>query len=150
MEGIHRRVTRSPSTGRTLDECIADGTSEDVLHRLLRHPDDIRVQIAIQGASAMFTTTEADVSEVYSQQRITQQEALQGMRPGWSHDLTLNDPFTGAPWDLSLPATRDHVRRLVSDAKPFMLIGSPLCMAFSSLQKYGRSKRDPKITANNL
>ena len=62
----------------------------------------------------------------------------------------LNDPLTGAPWNLSLPATRDCVRRLVSDTKPFMLIGSPPCTAFGSLQNYGRSRRDPNVMAKRL
>ena len=118
------------STGRILHECIVNSTPDDVpvLHRFLRHPNDIRMEITMKGALAMFTRIGSDMSEVFSQPRTAQQAALQGMRRGWSLYLTLNDPLTGAPWNLSLPATRDCVRRLVSDTKSFMLIGSPQCM----------------------
>ena len=50
---------------------------------------------------------------------------------GWSLDLTMRDPETDAPWDLSKKSMQDRVRNMVTDSKPFMLLGSPLCMPFS-------------------
>ena len=67
------------------------------------------------------------------------------MKPGWSLDLTRDDPLTGKPWDLGGHGTRERVRDLVRKSKPLLVIGSPPCTAFSRLQGLSRAKRDPKI-----
>ena len=72
------------------------------------------------------------------------------MKAGWSLDLTMRDPETGRPWDLSVKETQDKVRTNVVSSKPFMLIGSPPCTAFSQLQGLNNSKRDPEIVAKEL
>ena len=93
--------------------------------------------------------------EIFSQPRICREAASKKyggeiLTPGWSLDLTVNDPKTGLPWDLSKPAVQDRVRRLVQDTKPYCIIGSPPCTAFSPLQEIGRKKRDPKVMAKEL
>ena len=62
--------------------------------------------------------------------------------PGWSLDLTLNDPETGRPWDFSLHQVREKVRKMIRDTKPFLVICSPPCTMFSSLQNLSKNKRD--------
>ena len=57
-------------------------------------------------------------------------------------DLTLNDPMTGEPWDLSKLEVRKRVKKLVIETKPFMLIGSPPCTLFSALQNLSKDKRN--------
>ena len=90
------------------------------------------------------------MAELFSQPRIVQEAAVRdydGLKllPGWSLDLTREDPATGQAWDLSKHAVRERVRKLVRTTKPFLLIGSPPCTAFSSLQNLSKNKRDPKV-----
>ena len=95
MMDIHRRIIRSLSTGKVLDDCIVDEVSDEELHRPLKQPDNIRVELIMKGALKLFNTKGPDVCEIYSQPRIAQEAGLQGrlrMKPGWSLDLTLDDP----------------------------------------------------------
>ena len=83
----------------------------------------------MHGAMKMYEIRGADISEV-SQFCVAQEAALKeygGVRfvPGWSLDLTRDDPATGQPWDLSKHSARERVRKLVRDTKPLLLIGSP-------------------------
>ena len=75
------------------------------------------------------------VSEMYSPPRVTAE--IQRMRhrhivPGFALDLTVNDPEDGTPWEFSRPEKRDKARRMVRGQKPYVLIGSPECRAFST------------------
>ena len=65
-------------------------------------------------------------------------------------DLTMDDPATGQPWDLSKPAVQSRVIKNVRDVKPSCVLGSPPCNAFSQLQEISRAKRDPKVMAKEL
>ncbi len=148
---IHRRVIRSLATGRVIDDCLIDDVPDHALHRPLRQPEDIRVELIMKNAVKMFERKGADVSEIYSQPRIVQEAALgtygsRRLKPGWSLDLTRDDPATGEPWDLSRHEVRERVRKLVRETKPFMLIGSPPCTMFSSLQNLAKARRDKKKT----
>ena len=71
----------------------------------------------------------------------------QELQPGWSLDLTRQDPRTGEAWDLSLKSVQERVRKMVRQDKPLFLIGSPPCTAFSTLQNLSEHKRDPKVVA---
>ena len=77
------------------------------------------------------------VSEIYSPPRVT--EELRKMRskhlmPGFALDLTVIDPDDGRPWDFSGQDKRDKARKLLRSQKPYFLIGSPMCRAFSTWQ----------------
>ena len=59
------------------------------------------------------------------------------MKGGWSLDrTTVND--AGERWDFNDPRKRAQAKKLVQDRKPRMLIGSPMCTAFSALQTLNR------------
>ena len=93
--------------------------------------------------------------ELYSQPRIAQEAAVRRygnteLVAGWSLDLTMRDPETDMPWDLSTPETQKKVRKMVVEMKPFMFIGSPPCTAFSQLQGLNKDRRDPTIVAKEL
>ena len=155
MADVQHRKIWSLSTGRLLDECEVDDTPEEILHRKLNAPDDLRVEITLRNAMAMFERKGPDVAEIFSQPRVCQElggRTFDGetLRPGWSLDLTMNDPSSGKPWDLSLPSVQDRVRKLVRSTQPFCIIGSPPCTPFSPLQEISRKKRDPKIMAEEL
>ena len=72
------------------------------------------------------------------------------LKPGWSLDLTRNDPLTGMPWDLSIHADRERARDLIRTTRPLMVIGSPPCTAFSNLQGLSKNKRDPRIVKKEM
>ena len=146
---VHRRIVRSLTTGKVVDDCVVDDTTDEVMHRFLRTPDDLRVELIMKGALRMFERKGPDVSEIFSQPRIAQEAAMREysgvqLKPGWSLDLTRRDPMTNRPWDLSKHEVRERVRKLVRSTKPFMLIGSPPCTMFSSLQNLSKNRRDQK------
>ena len=90
------------------------------------------------------------VSEVYSPPRITlelRRQRRSPLSPGLALDLTVNDPDDGKPWDFSLLAKRIKARRLLQQARPILLIGSPMCTAFSAWQQlnYAKSQDQEKM-----
>ena len=152
---IHRRTTWSLSTGKMLDDCFPDDVADEVLHRDLGYTDDLRVELVMKDALSMYHRGGADVSEIYSQPRVAQEATVhsfqgQELKPGWSLDLTRNDPKTGEAWDLGCRKVQDRVRKMVLQDKPLFLIGSPPCTPFSTLQNISKHKRDPAIVAEEM
>ena len=87
------------------------------------------------------------VSEIYSPPRITQElkirrSKFRNLAPGLAFDLTVKDPDDGQPWDFSLKSKRDKARRILQESKPILLIGSPMCTAFSTWQRINWAKTD--------
>ena len=79
----------------------------------------------------------AVVSELYSPPRVTKEIVRMRSRrlaPGLALDFTVIDPSDGKPWDFNDPAKRERARMLVRRQRPYMLIGSPMCRAFSTWQ----------------
>ena len=106
MSDVQYRRVWSLTTGKLLDECCIDDVPDRELHRPLREPDDIRVELTLRNAITLFKRKGPDVAEICSQPRVCMEvdkRSFDGetMRPGWSLDLTMNDPRTGRPWDLS-------------------------------------------------
>ena len=135
-----------------LDDCVVDDVPDAVLNRHLTHPQDLRVELVMKGAPEMYRIKNTDVSEIFSQPRVAQESALRQyggieLRPGWSLDLTRNDPSTGEAWDLSKRNVRERVRKLVQETKPFIVIGSPM---FCGLQNLSRGRRNEEIYQANL
>ena len=60
------------------------------------------------------------------------------MAPGFALDLTVIDPDDGMPWDFEIKGKRDKARRILREQRPYLLIGSPECRAFSSWQNLNR------------
>ena len=80
-----------------------------------------------------------DVSEVYSPPRIVTVAEAAGLRGGFSLDLTAPD-CNGYVWDFSERDCRERARRLMREQKPYLLIGSPPCTAWSNLQNLNRCR----------
>ena len=60
-------------------------------------PDDIRIELIIKGSLKTYQENCVDVSEIFSQPRVAQEAAMRrhggtDLRPGWSIDLTREDP----------------------------------------------------------
>ena len=119
------------------------------------HTDGIRVELIFKNATNMFERKGPDIIDISSQPRLCQEVAGRSLgdttlKPGFSLDLTMNDPATGEPWDLSRQTVQSRVLKLIRDVKPLCFIGSPLCTAFSPLQEISRAKRDPKVMEAEL
>ena len=143
LEDIHRRIVRSLTTGKVICDCVVDGAPHKERNRYLNEPDDVRIELIMKGALAMYQTKGVDVSEIFSQPRIVQEAAMHShkgikLKPGWSLDLTREDPLTGKPWDLGKASVRRRVRALVQDTEPFMVIGSPPCTLFCAMQNLSK------------
>ncbi len=88
----------------------------------------------------LFSVKGNDVSEIYSQPRVTAYAARLGLSPGFALDLAVVDPDDGLPWDFDNPDNCAKAKRKVQYAKPKLLIGSPMCTAFSQLQALSKDK----------
>lgn len=91
------------------------------------------------GEEAVHEAGKAGISEVYSPPRIAPFGRRAGHGPGWSLDLSTNDP-EGRPWNFDLAESRERARRLIEQTKPTLLIGSPMCTWFSTLVQLGRAQ----------
>ena len=75
----------------------------------------------------------AVVAEVYAAPNVTAAAGRlpkYGMMPGLALDITVDDD-TGQPYDFSVKAQRDKAEALIDARQPVLLIGSPMCTAFS-------------------
>ena len=155
MSDIKTRRIWSLTTGRMIDEAEVEDVADKILHRPLSKPDNIRVELVLKNAMALYERRGPDVAEIFSQPRVCQEAAgatFEGvnLRPGWSLDLTMADPKTGRKWDLSKADVQERVRKLVRQTRPYCVIGSPPCTAFSPLQEISRAKRDPRVMERQL
>ena len=131
MSDVHKRTIWNLRTGRMIDECIVEDVSDEVLHRELPQEDDIRVELVMRDALAMYERKGADVVELFPQPRIAQTAAGRGfegtrLTPGWSLDLTRTDPKTGEAWDLGKKSVQSRVIRMIEEGNPLFVVGSPL------------------------
>ena len=87
------------------------------------------------------------VSEIYSPGRFPEEirdGKFRNLIPGFAFDLTNIDPYDNRPWDFSRRSKRLRAQRLLREQKPYMLIGSPMCRAFSTWQALNRAKSADK------
>ena len=66
-----------------------------------------------------------------------------GLKAGWSLDLTTNDT-DGRAWNFNDPEMRNRAARRVLIDKPLLLIGSPMCIVFSTMNFVNHSKMSPE------
>ena len=64
--------------------------------------------------------------------------------PGFALDLTTAD-HDGKLWDFDSKVMRDRAMERVNREKPLLLVGSPMCTAFSTWQRINAKIRDPYI-----
>ena len=92
----------------------------------------------------------AIVSEIYSSPRTTAAiKLLPELRliPGFALDFTTVDEEDGAPWDFDDPRKREKALAKLRHECPMLLVGSPMCTAFSSWQRISDKVRDPAVCA---
>ena len=73
---VHRRITRNVSTGKVIDDCIVDDERDSELPQPLPAADDIRVELIMKDALAMYEIKHSDVCEIYSQPRVAQEASV--------------------------------------------------------------------------
>ena len=76
-----------------------------------------------------------DITEVFSPERVTKIASEHGLKAGLSMDLR-----TG--WDFRRKEDRRKAKKYILEEKPVLVIGSPVCTPFSTLQRWnwGRTK----------
>ncbi len=95
------------------------------------------------------------VSEVFSPPRVTallKETRHRHLVPGFALDLTVIDPDDGQAWDFNDPLKREKARRMIHRQKPYLLIGSPECTAFSTWQalNIARSARPEQLRRQKI
>jgi hypothetical protein len=83
------------------------------------------------------------VTEVYSPPRVAQFTNKHNLIPGPSIYIQCADE-DGTPWDLSNSSKRNKLIQLVADTKSAIVVGSPMCTMFSSLQNLNKNKDTPE------
>eukprot|EP00974_Lingulodinium_polyedra_P077019 7456591-Lingulodinium_polyedra.AAC.1 len=73
-----------------------------------------------------------DITEVYSPERVNMIAKKFGLAPGTSFDLS-----TG--WDFNKEAGRNSAWKRIREEEPELIIGSPPCTMFSTLQNLNRA-----------
>ena len=71
------------------------------------------------------------------------------VRPGFALDLTVAIT-DGRLWDFEDVVMRDRARKRLLDERPMLLVGSPMCTAFSTWQRINNKIRDPVTVAGEL
>ena len=137
MEDVSWRKTIDIRTGRVIDECCPEDVPDRVLHRELPEATCIRVEVRVKQAEEMFMKKGAEVAEVFSPPRVVHDAGNPkylglNLVPGWSLDLSVADPISGLPWDLSKPGMRARAKELVLMVMPHTLVCSPVCTPLSA------------------
>ena len=91
----------------------------------------------------------AILSEIYSPPRVTAMAKMcpsYGVLPGFALDLTTHDT-DGRRWDFDDPEMRERAWDKIKTERPLLIVGSPMCTAFSAWQNINNLKRDA-VTVN--
>ena len=94
----------------------------------------------------------AIVAEVYSPPRVTaaaRRLPRYGLEPGLALDIAVDDE-TGRPYDFNRREQRQKAEAKIDARRPLLLIGSPMCTAFSAIQAINRERRDLRWSLVNL
>ena len=67
--------------------------------------------------------------------------------PGFALDPTTVDEEDGTPWDFDDPRKRTKALERVRREAPMLLVGSPMCTAFSTGRHINDRIRDEKVVA---
>ena len=98
-------------------------------------------QLGAQLNKVMLSTliNNMEVVEIYSPPRVVEMANKMELRGGWSLDLTTNDE-TGTPWDFNDARMRNKaIRKFIAD-KLLVLIGSPMCTEYSTMNRINNSR----------
>ena len=77
------------------------------------------------------------ISEVYSPPRVSIMAEEMGLLGGFALDLTAPGP-DGRAWDFTKTGHEARAIGLVNRRRPYLLVGSPPCTAYSNLQNLNK------------
>eukprot|EP00973_Karenia_brevis_P056101 7802421-Karenia_brevis.AAC.1 len=86
---------------------------------------------------------------MYSQPRITCHAAEFGLKPAWALDLHTCDT-DGREWDFNHQDMRHRAIKKIDEDKPILVILSPMCAPFSTLQNINYCKSDPETVKKKI
>ncbi len=102
------------------------GLSAEIVEKVKAKIEEIKSSMVKQ-----LNAVQVDVAELYSPPRVTRMAQRMGLVPGEAMDL-----ITG--WDFTLARHREAAWKYVEKYQPKLVIGSPECRMFSSLQNLNR------------
>ena len=62
---IYRRIVRSLTTGKVIDDCVIDDVSDPVFRRTIPKPENLRVDLIMRGALSMYQRKGALLSALH-------------------------------------------------------------------------------------
>jgi hypothetical protein len=126
----------------------ADGEDDDAWRRLLGPPAAPDTPIAGDGddmhdggddGDVMMRVGPAAIAELYSPPRVTRAlPAGAGLVAGSTFDLLAD--AAGVRWDFTKPLDRKRAWDRIRAEEPFIVVGSPPCTMFSSMQNMNKNK----------
>lgn len=102
------------------------------------------VETQLNQTMARMLVANIDVAEVYSPPKVAQMAREMGLKGGWSLDITTTDT-DGQAWDFNRAEMRNRAARLILRDKPLLLIGSPMCTVYSSMNQINHARMSPEV-----
>ena len=133
--GAQREIRKRQSGGERQQE-------EEERPRLRRRIEEIT---QIQQELMAMGHTKAEVVELFSPARVTKWCRKFRLQPGWALDLTTRDPRDGVAWDFDNPEIQAKAIKYIENERPWLVVGSPECRAFSTLQNLNYPHMDPEL-----
>eukprot|EP00959_Pyramimonas_sp_CCMP1952_P067366 1406023-Pyramimonas_sp.AAC.1 len=121
VEGAKRSAEADPEADNTMDTGLL-GEIEGVINEL-----------------GFF---DVHVTELFGTGKFTSRAESFGLNPGRASDLRLKGE-NGAQWGPSDPGRQRMCEAIIDEEKPCLLIGSPMCPAFSAIVNLNKD-RDPE------
>lgn len=131
-------LTGDYGTAEELCQWEEEIVSQQVRKRKKQWDDDIKKCNQVLEDSNMTL-----IHEIYSPKRVNGLCQKLGLVPGMSLDLTTSD-HDGRPWDFNDPVMRYRAEEMVRKKKALLIVGSPMCTAFSQLQNINFCKMSPE------
>lgn len=138
---IEGAVRETNGNGQQELDVITEEQANEKLHQVRKATQHVRQQpemkmdnigSRLNGVMLAMLKSQMDVAEVYSLPRVAEIGRRMGLNGGWSLDLTTCDN-DGRMWDFNQKDMRNRaIRKLLKD-QPTLLIGSPMCTAYSSI-----------------
>jgi hypothetical protein len=88
------------------------------------------------------------IIDSHSAPRIGAVAGVWDLLPGWSLDLTVNDPDDGEPWDFNMQEKRDKAESIIKGKKALLVIGSPLYSAIGQVKNKSEHQLGNKDNSN--
>ena len=135
--------------GGLMDSLLAEARVPSPSRRLVREATRLYEFLLITGVSP--GDARAKIVELYSPPRVTSEAAtLPGLSLAGGSTFDLRADANGRSWDFRLESDRRKARAQIAREKPFLVIGSPPCTAFSILQALNKKRVTGAVRARQL